>query len=72
MLFSEAFGRKPEESDELTFTLGLTEIVHNGSLMVDDLEDNSLMRRGKPCIHKIYGNDYAVNTGTFMYFAPMI
>ena len=29
------------------------------------------MRRGKPCTYLKYGVDYAVNAGTFMYFAPM-
>jgi geranylgeranyl pyrophosphate synthase len=40
--------------------------------MADDLEDKSLMRRGKPCTYIKYGVDYAVNTGTFMYFAPTV
>lgn len=50
----------------------MTEIIHNGSLMADDLEDKSLMRRGQPCTYIKYGVDYAVNTGTFMYFAPTV
>ncbi len=29
------------------------------------------MRRNKPCVHKIYGVDVAVNTGNFMYYAPI-
>ena len=57
---------------DVYFTCGLTEIVHNGSLMADDVEDASLMRRGAPCTHIKYGVDYAVNAGTFMYFAPLM
>lgn len=53
------------------YACGLTEIVHNGSLMCDDLEDKSLMRRGQPCTYLKYGEDYAINTGTLMYFAPL-
>ena len=49
----------------------MTEIVHNGSLIIDDLEDSSLMRRGDQCIHLKYGVDYACNTGTLMYYAPL-
>lgn len=45
-------------------------VVHN-TLMSDDVEDDSVARRGKPCIHKIYGVDTAVNTGAIMYFWPM-
>jgi geranylgeranyl pyrophosphate synthase len=40
--------------------------------MADDLEDGSLMRRGKPCTYIKYGTDYAVNTSTLMYIAPII
>jgi geranylgeranyl pyrophosphate synthase len=40
--------------------------------MADDVEDKSLMRRGYPCTYLKYGVDVAVNTGTFMYFAPTV
>lgn len=49
----------------------LCELVHNGSLVVDDIEDDSKMRRGKPCIHLIYNTDVAVNAGNAMYFMPL-
>ena len=29
--------------------------LHNASLLVDDIEDNSKLRRGKPVAHMIYG-----------------
>jgi len=48
----------------------IVEIIHNGTLMVDDVEDNSKLRRGKPCIHKIFGIDIAINTGNLMYYLP--
>jgi geranylgeranyl pyrophosphate synthase len=50
----------------------IVELIHNGTLLCDDLEDDSQLRRGKPCIHKLYGVDTAVNTGTIMYFWPMV
>lgn len=49
----------------------LCELVHNGSLVVDDIEDDSKMRRGKPCLHLIYNTDVAVNAGNAMYFMPL-
>lgn len=45
-------------------------VVHN-TLMSDDVEDDSVARRGKACTHKIYGIDTAVNTGAIMYFWPL-
>lgn len=80
MVFAECFGRDVAASIErgntdkhrdVLYVCGLTEIVHNGSLMADDLEDKSLMRRGQPCTYLKYGDDYAVNGSSFMYFAPM-
>ena len=41
----------------------LCEMAHNGTLMVDDVEDDSKLRRGKPCIHITYGVDIAINAG---------
>jgi len=49
-----------------------TEIPHNGSLIIDDIEDDSLTRRGGPAIHKMFGEDMAINTGNLMYFLPTI
>ena len=50
----------------------LTEIPHNGSLIVDDIEDSSLTRRGAPAIHLEFGVDLAVNMGNLMYFLPSV
>ncbi|OGJ21289.1 hypothetical protein A3K73_05550 [Candidatus Pacearchaeota archaeon RBG_13_36_9] len=50
----------------------VVEIIHNGTLMVDDVEDSSDIRRGKPCIHKIFGEDVAINTGNMMYYLPYL
>ena len=45
-------------------------VVHN-SLIVDDVEDQGELRRGKPCLHKIFGIDIALNAGNFLYFLPI-
>ncbi len=50
----------------------LTEIPHNGSLIIDDIEDASLTRRGGPAIHTVFGEDLAINMGNLMYFLPTI
>ena len=74
MIFSECYGRKWDHEDinqDILFICGLTELIHNGSLIIDDIEDKSLMRRGDKCIHLKYGTDYAVNSGNLMYFTPM-
>ena len=49
----------------------LVELSHNAALIHDDIEDDSDERRGKPAIHKIYGVDTAINSGSFLYFLAL-
>jgi geranylgeranyl diphosphate synthase type I len=42
------------------------ELLHNMTLIHDDIEDQSKLRRGKPCIHRIYGVPTAINAGDAM------
>ena len=42
------------------------ELLHNMTLIHDDIEDQSELRRGKPCIHKIYGVPVSINAGDAM------
>ena len=68
MMFAEALGRKLdniEENRDIYYTCGLTEIVHNASLVIDDIEDGSKMRRGDLCVHLKHGLDVAVNAGCY-------
>ncbi|NHN41881.1 polyprenyl synthetase family protein [Halorubellus sp. JP-L1] len=48
----------------------IPELVHNGSLLVDDVEDEAALRRGGPTIHREYGRDVALNAGNALYFLP--
>ena len=68
MLVYEALGG---ESEDFVEYAAIPEIIHNATLIVDDVEDGSHMRRGKPCIHKIYGEDIAINAGNTLYYLPM-
>ncbi len=57
-------------SDQIYELTPLVELPHNGSLIVDDIEDKSIERRGAQSVHLIYGDDLAINGGNFMYFLP--
>ncbi|PUA32017.1 MAG: hypothetical protein B9J98_04530 [Candidatus Terraquivivens tikiterensis] len=65
----EALGGRAEDVVDIAI---IPEIVHNGTLIVDDIEDNGDFRRGKECIHRIYGIDVAVNVGNTMYYLPLL
>ena len=68
MLFYQLY---KSDDDILAFT-PLVELPHNGTLIIDDIEDSSDFRRGKPAVHLIYGTDLSINTGNFLYFLPHI
>ncbi len=46
----------------------IIEALHSGSLIVDDIEDESNQRRGGPALHCRYGLPRALNAGNFLYF----
>ncbi len=69
LLVCEALGAEPEKL--LDFAI-IPEVVHNGTLMIDDVEDASEIRRGKPCTYKLFGLDIAINTGNVMYYLPLL
>jgi geranylgeranyl pyrophosphate synthase len=48
--------------------LALPELLHVGSLIVDDVEDRSETRRGGLTCHHLYGEAQAINAGTACYF----
>ncbi|NKB18814.1 MAG: polyprenyl synthetase, partial [Pseudanabaena sp. CRU_2_10] len=48
--------------------LAVPELLHVGSLIVDDVEDRSQVRRGGPSCHELYGEALAINAGSACYF----
>jgi geranylgeranyl pyrophosphate synthase/predicted secreted hydrolase len=56
------------DSRKFLHWLVMPEIVHVGSLIVDDVEDASTVRRGGPAAHVLHGVPRAINAGTAAYF----
>jgi geranylgeranyl pyrophosphate synthase len=46
----------------------LLELLHTGSLIIDDIEDDSESRRGLPSLHVAHGTPVALNAGNWIYF----
>jgi geranylgeranyl pyrophosphate synthase len=69
LLVCEALGKDPKEYLEYAI---IPEVIHNGTLMIDDIEDQSELRRGNPCTYKLYGLDIAINSGNAMYYLPLL
>lgn len=48
----------------------LVELLHAGSLLVDDVQDGAELRRGAPAAHRLFGVPLAINAGGWLYFFP--
>jgi geranylgeranyl diphosphate synthase, type I len=68
LIICDALGKNHEDYLDLAI---IPEVVHNGTLMHDDIEDSSELRRGKPCTYKIFGTDVAINAANAMYYLPL-
>jgi geranylgeranyl diphosphate synthase type I len=64
----EGFGADPDAY--LPYAV-VPEILHNGTIIVDDVEDRAELRRGEPALHHEFGVDIALNAGNAMYFLPL-
>jgi ophiobolin F synthase len=47
------------------------DLLHNASLILDDIEDNSPLRRGKVATHSIFGYAQSINSSNFMLLQAM-
>lgn len=54
--------------DKLQVIIEVTEMLHNASLLIDDIEDSSKLRRGFPVAHSIYGVPSVINSANYVYF----
>jgi geranylgeranyl diphosphate synthase type II len=63
MAAARAFGAGPGDA---TATAVAVELLHNGLLVLDDIQDESEQRRGAPTLHRLHGIPLACNVGTAM------
>ncbi|KAI4174966.1 MAG: hypothetical protein LQ343_001993 [Gyalolechia ehrenbergii] len=55
----------PASLEIITKVIGM---LHTASLLIDDVEDNSLLRRGIPVAHSIFGTAQTINSANYVYF----
>lgn len=65
---SDQFMTAPLPPETLNKALAVIDFLHTGSIVVDDVEDESRERRGIPCVHRTHGVPIAINAGTWLYF----
>ncbi|CAO3597065.1 unnamed protein product [Absidia cylindrospora] len=47
------------------------EMLHSASLLIDDVEDDSVLRRGVPAAHHLYGIPQTINCANYVYFLAL-
>lgn len=47
------------------------DMLHNASLLIDDIEDGSEMRRGAPAAHRVFGTPLTLNCANQVYFIAL-
>lgn len=58
----------PERLEVITRVVGM---LHTASLLVDDVEDNSILRRGIPVANSIFGVAQTINSANYVYFKAL-
>jgi len=46
----------------------IIQMLHNASLLLDDIEDSSILRRGQPVAHMIFGTASTINCANYVMF----
>lgn len=67
-VFNEIYNIPQHKTDQIAT---LVAILHNASLLIDDIEDNSTLRRGIPTSHVLFGVPMTINSANYMYFRAM-
>jgi len=56
---------------ELKIIKDVIEMLHTSSLLIDDVEDDSELRRGVPVAHKIFGIPSTISCANYVYFIAL-
>lgn len=58
----------PSSLSVITKVVGM---LHTSSLLIDDVEDSSVLRRGVPVAHSIFGTAQTINSANYVYFLAL-
>ncbi|XP_050463149.1 terpene synthase-like [Cataglyphis hispanica] len=58
-------------SDKIQAIDEIIVMIYNSCLLIDDIEDNSILRRGAPVAHSVYGISRSLNAATYALFVAM-
>ena len=66
--FDEFLRVPPMSLSVITKVVGM---LHTSSLLIDDVQDGSVLRRGVPVAHNIFGTAQTINSANYVYFLAL-
>ncbi|KAG8233166.1 hypothetical protein J437_LFUL012591 [Ladona fulva] len=57
--------------DKMIMIQEIVQMLHNASLLIDDIQDNAVLRRGVPVAHSIYGVASTINAANYVIFIAL-
>ncbi|XP_071452072.1 terpene synthase [Hetaerina americana] len=57
--------------DKMVIVPEIVQMLHNASLLIDDIQDNAVLRRGVPVAHSIYGVASTINAANYVLFIAL-
>ena len=69
---ASAVGKQPTQAEQQTLNrlAAALEMIHAGSLILDDIQDQSHERRGRPAFHVEHGSPAAITVGSWLLAWP--
>ena len=58
-------------AEKVSIITRIVKMLHTASLLIDDIEDSSVLRRGIPVAHSIFGIAQTLNSGNYVYFLAL-
>ncbi|KAH6840594.1 isoprenoid synthase domain-containing protein [Chaetomium sp. MPI-CAGE-AT-0009] len=58
-------------SQQIAIISKVIDLLHGASLMLDDIEDSSQMRRGKPAAHTVFGTMQTINSAGYRFLEAL-
>jgi fusicocca-2,10(14)-diene synthase/ophiobolin F synthase len=58
-------------ADQIIAIKKVVNLLHGASLMLDDIQDSSQLRRGKPAAHMVFGTMQTINTAGYRFLGAL-
>jgi len=55
----------------LSVIMRVVSMLHTASLLIDDIQDSSQLRRGAPVAHDVFGTAQTINSANYVYFCAL-